>query len=348
MKSAWLVGPEEYEIRDIPEPELPDDGLILKINYCGVCGSDLRRWRGGPPAGSGGVIPGHEASGVVEKVGKNLKGYAAGDRLAVAPDIHCGSCYYCIRGMYNICDNMKFLGMTAGYPGAFAEKMVLTGEALVNGVIHQIPEGMDLLDAAVSEPSSSVLASHEKACTGPSDVVVVMGAGPIGCIHIAVSHARGARVILSEPVDRRREMAAAFEPEMIVDPFTEDLEVAVRGYTNGVGADMVVCANPIKATQTQAVEIVRKAGRVVLFGGVPKDDPMTSLNSNTIHYGDIEVVGAFSYHPTMHELALSMIYRGLIPADKLITHTMPLEKVAEAFEIAASGDALKVVITTEQ
>jgi L-iditol 2-dehydrogenase len=141
-------------------------------------------------------------------------------------------------------------------------------------------------------------------------------------------------------------MARRFKPEALVDPFEEDLEAVVRELTHGLGADIVICANPVAATQTQAVEIVRKAGRVVLFGGLPKADPMTTLDSNRIHYGEIEVVGAFSYHPTFHELALDALHRGLIPADLLVTHTFPLDKIGEAFETAASGEGLKVMVTT--
>jgi L-iditol 2-dehydrogenase len=109
----------------------------------------------------------------------------------------------------------------------------------------------------------------------------------------------------------------------------------------------VICANPVAATQTQAVEIVRKGGRVVLFGGLPKANPMVTMDANRIHYGEIEVVGAFSYHPTYHKLALDLLTRKVIPADLLVTHVYPLDQVSEAFETAASGQGLKVVVTTE-
>jgi L-iditol 2-dehydrogenase len=350
MKSAFLISFQTYELRDIPDPACPNDGLVLRVEACGVCGSDLRRWKEGPPQGKGsypdqpGIVAGHEVAGTVVQVGKDTRDYTIGDRLALAPDIRCGSCYYCQRGMFNLCDNLHFVGITPGYPGGFAEKIVLTHEILTLGIVHRIPEGLSSLHAALSEPASSVLACHQKAGTGLKDTVVVIGAGPIGCLHTAIAKARGARVIISEPNATRREMAAQFAPDALVDPFNEDLGAHVLTMTNGVGADIVVCANPVAATQTQAVDIVRKAGRVVLFGGLPKVDPMTTLDSNRIHYGEIEIVGAFSYHPTMHALALDVLQRGLIPADKLITHTFPLDDVAIAVETAASGAGLKVVV----
>ncbi len=344
MKSAFLVGPQHIELRDVPEPVVPDDGLILRTEACGVCGSDLRRWREGPPQGADSLVQGHELAGTALEVGREVNRYAPGDRLAIAPDIHCGHCYYCRRGMYNLCDNLRLLGITPGYPGGFAEKVLLTGEVLANGIVNRMPEGMSFAEGALAETLSSVLSSHNAAGTSPEHTVLVMGAGPIGCLHIAVAKSRGAAVFVSEPSETRREVAQRFGPEAVIDPFNEDVVAVTRQLTDGLGAHIVICANPIVATQTQAVEAVRKAGRVILFGGLPKANPMTTLDSNKIHYGEVEVVGAFSYHPATHEMALTMLSRKLIPAEKLITHTMSLAEVAEAFEIAASGDGLKVII----
>jgi L-iditol 2-dehydrogenase len=118
----------------------------------------------------------------------------------------------------------------------------------------------------------------------------------------------------------------------------------VRHLTNGLGADVVVCANPVAATQTQAVELARRGARIVLFGGLPKASPMVSLNANLIHYGEQVVMGAFSYHPHFHEAALDVLERKTVDATRFVTHTRPLSQVAEAFRIAASGEALKVMV----
>jgi L-iditol 2-dehydrogenase len=114
--------------------------------------------------------------------------------------------------------------------------------------------------------------------------------------------------------------------------------------TGGKGADSAICANPVATTQSQAVELVRKAGKVIFFGGLPKAAPLTTLDANRIHYGEVMIVGSFSYHPSYHELALQVIQRGILQADKLITHTYSLEQTAVAFLAASSGDALKVMI----
>ena len=344
MKSTFLTGLKQFEIKDIPEPSAPPDGLVLEVKACGVCGSDLRRWKEGPPPNSGGIVPGHEAAGIVIEIGPEMTQYAVGDHLAIAPDVHCGHCYYCRRNLYNLCNDLKFVGITPGYPGGFAEKIVLTREILENGIVHKMPPGMAFRDAALAEPSCSVLACHKKASTGLGDTVVVIGAGPIGCLHIAIAKSRGAQVIVSETSANRLDIVKRFDPDVIINPTKEPVIKRVREITDGLGADTVICANPIAATQNEAVEMVRKAGRVVLFGGLPKSDPMVTLNSNTIHYGEIEVVGAFSYHPTVHALALDLLHKNIIPAEKLITHTFPLDKVDEAFETANSGKGLKIIV----
>lgn len=348
MKTAVLTGPRKLEIREVPDPAVPDDGLVLNVEACGICGSDLRRWREGPGKGAGDITPGHEAAGWVLEVGSGVTGFKPGERLAVGPDIHCGNCYYCRKGMYNLCDDLRFLGITPGHAGGFAEKLVLTRETLTNGIVHRTPEDMSYVEGALAEPCSSVLTCHEKAGTGTGNTVVVVGAGPIGCIHVSVVKTRGARVIVSEPNEARRRLALRFQPDAIVNPESEDAVARVRDLTGGLGADIVVCANPVAATQQQAVEMVRKGGRVVLFGGLPKSNPMTTLDANRIHYGEIEVVGSFSYPPAAHERALELLDQKLISSDFLVTHRFPLERISEAFEVASNGESLKVMIVTSR
>jgi L-iditol 2-dehydrogenase len=344
MKAVFLSSPGTLELREVPEPDVPSDGFVMEMRACGICGSDLRRWKEGPPPGSEGVVPGHEAAGVVVKVGAGCNSFAVGDRVAVAPDIHCGRCYYCRREMYNLCDHLKFIGVTPGYPGGFAEQMVLTGEILANGIVNKMPEGLSFTYAAVSELCNSVLATHERADTDQGDTVVVIGAGPAGCLHASVAKSRGARVVVLEIAQSRRRLARRFDPDLVIDASSGDVVAQVRRFTGGVGADVVICATPIAQTQALGVEIVRKGGKVLLFGGLPKASPMTTLDANRIHYGQIEVVGAFSYHPRFHKLALDLLADGSLPAGLLITHTFGLDEINHAYRAAASGEALKVII----
>ena len=289
-------------------------------------------------------MPGIEVSGVVVDVGADVKGSSTGVRLALAPDIHCGRCWYCELCQYNRCNHIRLLGITTGSPGGFAERMAVRGEVLANGIVHHVPPGLSDEFAAMAEPCSSVLAAHAKAQTDIDDRVVVIGSGPIGCLHVAVAKARGAATCIIDVSAQRLQMAQRFEPDLALDGNAPDLVQRVRAWTGGLGADVVICANPVASTQTQAVQMARKGGRVVLFGGLPKASPMTALDGNLIHYGEIEVVGAFSYHPTAHASALDLFRRGVIPVEKLITHRFTLDEVGLAFAAADGGEALKAVV----
>ena len=344
MNAAYVTGPMKIELRETPMPQVPDDGILIAVKACGVCGSDLRRWREGPRSESDFLIAGHEISGVVDVVGAQVKDFRVGERLAIAPDIHCGKCYYCEHGFYNLCDHLHLIGITPGYNGGFAEYLVLTAEILSGGIVHEVPETLSFVQAALAEPLSSVLAAHKEAGTMLGDTVVVMGAGPIGCLHMLVAQARGARVILSEPNEVRRQIATRFGPDLIIDPMNQNLVAEVHQATSGRGADIAICANPVATTHAQAVELVRKRGKVVLFGGLPEASPMTTLDGNRIHYNEIRLIGSFSYHPTYHTMALEAIERGLINSDHIITHTFPLDGIDKAFQTAASGEALKVMV----
>jgi L-iditol 2-dehydrogenase len=334
-------------LREFPEPVVPDDGLIMDVQACGICGSDIRRWQEGPPAGVDGIVPGHEAAGIIASVGRAVSSFSLGDRIAIAPDIHCGRCYYCQREWFHLCDHLKLIGISSGCPGALSEKLVLTGEILENGIVHSIPLDMPSESAALAEPCSSVLAVYEKLGSVRNAAVVVLGAGPIGCIHVNVARSNGARVIVSECNEDRKKLVKRFQPDRVIDPVREDVVGKVREFTDGVGADVVICANAVADTQQQAVGMVRKGGRVVFFGGLPKSSPKVLLDANRIHYGEIQITGAFSYHPSMHKMALDLLYRKIIPAEKIITHSFPLERIGEAFETAASGKGLKIIVRME-
>lgn len=344
MRAAFLTGPQRIEIKDVREPETPKDGVKIKVEACAVCGSDLRRWKEGPAPGSADNVPGHEAAGTVIEAGPEITKYKIGDRIALGPDVHCDNCYYCHRGMYNLCENLYLVGITPGYPGGFAEKMIITSEVINRGICHPIPDDLSMEHAALAEPCSSVLASHEKAGTSLGDTVVIIGAGPTGCISIAVAKSRGAEVIVSELSEKRRQLAAAFQPDLIVDPAEDDIIDRVKDLTNGLGASVVICHNPIAKTQAKAIAMTRKGGKILLFGGLPKADPSTTLDGNDIHYGEKQVIGTFSYHPTHHEAALTLLKKNTIPGQHLVNEILPLDDIQKAYETAASGKVLKVIV----
>ena len=341
MKAAVFEGPEKISIRDVELAPCGDDDVIMKVYACGLCGSDIRNYKTGLKGEVKSQIMGHEFTGTVAEIGRNVTRYKVGDRLAVAPDVSCGECWYCKRGLVNLCMNHRMVG--THWPGGFAEYVHLPRLVLDRGMVHHIPDGLSLEDAALSEPASSVIAAQENAGVGLGDTVLIIGDGPIGCLHIEVARARGAAIVIMAGLMRLKE-AERFKPDLLIDAGSQDTVAEVLAATDGLGADVAIAANPVAATQAQAVKAVRKRGRVVLFGGLPKTAPETILDGNLIHYEEIQVMGAFSYPAHIHQKALSTIKAGLIRPSMYFNLTVPLEDIVSGFAAATAGTALKVLV----
>ncbi len=347
MKAVVYRGPGKVACEEVPVPALPPDGVLLKVAACGICGSDLRTYRHGMRGNLDFQILGHEISGIVAEVGAQVTGYAPGDRLAVAADVHCHECYYCKKALYNLCEKWRLIG--THLPGGMAEYMLLSHEILTHGIIHRIPDTLADLPSALAEPASSVIWAQQQLLIEPGEVVVIFGDGPIGALHVQVARARGAKAVVvgltGERLEmfRRRDLGAW----KVLNNDTDDVLAEVRSLTDGRGADAAIVAAPAKSAQAQAVHIVRKRGRIALFGGLPKNDPLVELDTNRLHYDEVSVIGTFSYHPDIHRTALDLLDRGLIQADKIITAMYPFERAEDAFKAALNSTELKVVLTSQ-
>lgn len=341
MRAVFFEGPEKLVLKEIEIPKCEEDGILVKIEACGICGSDIRNYHLGLKDDITHQIMGHEIAGIVVEVGKKVKRFKEGDRVAIAPDVSCGECFYCKRGWVNLCINHRMIG--THFPGGFAQYIYLSSEILSRGIINFIPKNVSFESATISEPASSVIACQERNNITLGDTVVIIGDGPIGCLHLEVAKARGAERVIMVGL-KRLEMAKTFNPEHLIDAGSQDPVREVLEITGGLGADVVIVANPVKETQEQAIEMARKRGKIILFGGVSRSDPMTLLNSNLIHYNELDIVGSFSYPAISHEMALRLISQGKISSEKYITATVPLEKIGEGFILAEQGKAMKVIV----
>ena len=346
MKAAVFKGINNISI-ETREAECPPGGLLVKVEACGICGSDVRNYHNGLKDNVTNQIMGHEIAGVV--VDSESARFPAGSRVAMAPDVSCGECWYCKRALVNLCENHRMLG--THFPGGFAQYIAVEQVVLERGFIEPVPEGMPSIHAAFAETASAVLACQERCNVSLGDRVVIIGDGPVGCLHLETARARGASEIIM--LGRgRMEMAKIFEPDhLLYNDLVNDLVNdpaktvnLVKSLTGGIGADIVICAVPTAAVQQQALDMVRKRGIVVIYGGVPGHDEITSLNSNRIHYGEITVTGAFSYPSTGLLDALSAIHKGKIKADKYINKVVPLERITEGIAMVEQGKALKVMV----
>jgi L-iditol 2-dehydrogenase len=333
----------QFAIEEVPVPETPPEGLLLKVQACGLCGGDLRTLRSGHPRVRFPWILGHEVAGTVEAVGEGYRGaYRPGDRLAVGPLAYSPRDEYCLRGLHELCADYREIGQH--WPGGFAEYLAVPPECLALGTVQPIPEAMDMAVAAISEPVASCVNAQEKGGVGLGDCVVVMGAGPVGAIHVGLARTRGAdRIILVDLVAARLDLCQRFGPDALVDASRTDPVEEVRRLTGNRGADVIITANASPVAQVQAVEMACKGGRVLLFGGLPKDQSRPAIDTNRVHYQALHLIGTTIFAPRHQRIALQLLNSGRIPGQHLITDRLPLRDFAKGARHAVEGRSLKVV-----
>ncbi|MDP2975279.1 MAG: alcohol dehydrogenase catalytic domain-containing protein [Anaerolineales bacterium] len=345
MLAAVYHGPGDLRVEEAPIPVPGVGEVLLQVSSASICGTDLRILHGGhrkyPP---GTVrIPGHEVAGRVAEVGRGVTGVVVGQRMFVAPNMGCGNCRECISGNNNLCTSFAAIGITID--GAFAGYVRIPAAAVQQGNLMPIADGVDPAVAALAEPFACVLRGQTPLHIGPGDVVLVMGAGPIGIMHTRLARLKGAaRVIVSDPNPSRAFQAVTLGADRAVVPGEEDLDAALRAETSGRGADVVIVAAPAHQAQEQALQVAGIGGRINFFGGLPKDRPTIQFDSNLVHYKELLVTGTTACSTYDCLRAAEIINSGRIDLTDLISARFPLAQVAAAFAAAEDRKSLKVVL----
>ena len=343
MKAVVYYGPKDIRIEDVRVPVNTDEELLVKVDACAVCGTDLKSFNYGNPRIKPPRIMGHEFTGAVENAGSQVSGFKTGDRVVMATSVSCGNCIYCDRGWTNLCINLAPMGYS--FEGGMAEYIIIPEQALRNGHAVIVPDNVTAKHAALAEPLSCAINAASNSGIKEGDTIVVLGAGPMGLMNAAVARALGAgKVILSEISEKRLSQAEDFGIDILVNPGKDDLEKIVKEATDGYGADIAIVAAPAAYPQETAPALVRKRGTVCLFASLPAGDEILSINSRTVHYGEINIVGSSDSTAKHVRQAVEMISEGKIDADKLVTHTFGLDGIFEAFELMKSGESLRVVL----
>lgn len=343
MKAARLYEPGDLRVEDAEIPEPGSRELVIRVRTCATCGTDAKIFHHGHHHISLPRILGHEIAGEVAAVGHGAGQWAPGDRVQIIAAIPCGECFYCRRGQETVCENLESIGYQ--YDGAFAEFMRVPPKVLDRDGVNRIPDHVSFDAAALTEPLACVLNGQEIARLGEGDDVVVLGAGPIGCLHVRLSRARGANSVTLIDVNQKRlDLSVRSEPDATVNSAVQDPIEAVRKLTDGRGADVVITATGAGRAQEQALEMAARRGRISLFGGLPRDNPIIRFDSNLVHYRELFVLGAYGSAPGHNREALSLISTGAVRVDDLVTHRLPLNGVREAIDTVTTGEGLKVVI----
>ena len=343
MKAAFLTGVQSIELREAPPPKPSRGGLIVKVKACAICGTDVKMYKYGYSAAKFPLTPGHELAGTIAQVGENTRGYQEGDRVAVAPNIPCGKCFCCQRGMQTSCEKLQTIGIHRD--GGFAQYVAIPAQAVEAGCVMHIPECISFEEAALIDPASCAINAAELSRIKVGDVVVIIGAGPLGCLNVEVSRAFGAeKIILVQKSLARLKEAEFTAADVYISPLKEDVVERVIQETEGRGADVVIVACGSGQAQEEALKMVARRGNVNLFGGLPKDSPFIKFDSNLIHYKEAFVIGTHGGSTRHCKMALDMIASGKIKAKKYVSSRLRLTDFLKAIGLAEQRKELKIFI----
>ena len=343
MKAVILRKPGDFGPGIVDDPRPGEGEILLRVKACSLCGTDIRVLEGKKTRGVRyPSIIGHEFAGIVEEASQGVTGFRRGERVSVAPVITCHACRYCMEGRENACRNR--LGIGYEYDGGFAEFVRIPARAVEYGHVVRIPEGVDFDEAALAEPLACCINGTRKADVRLGDTVLVAGAGPIGLMHLQLARAAGAgTVLVSEPNARRREEAARFGADRVVNPAVENLHEIVNEATGGVGADAIIMAVGVPAIVNDLLKLVRKGGRLNLFAGFP-DAGAATVEANLIHYNEITMNGTTAATRLDYLTAVCMIASRRVNVKDIVTHRFGINGFREAYELQKAGHGLKLVI----
>jgi len=343
MKAAILEDLNKIIVKEVDIPKIDDESILLKVKTCAVCGSDIRIFHYGNPRVKPPAIIGHEIAGEVVDVGKNVKKFKKGDRVAVGADVPCGECDYCLNGMGNNCRINYAIGYQ--FSGGYAEYMVLNETTVKYGPIHKIPDSLSYEEASLAEPLACCINGMEVSNVHLGDVVLIIGAGPAGCMQIQLAKLCGAKkVIISQRSPFRLNFAKKFGADVYIQGTGDEMITKVMEATDGEGVDVVFTSCPSPQAQMDSFKVVKPKGRINFFGGLPKGKNKITIDSNIIHYKECTVSGSHGSVPRQHKLAIDLIASKKINVKDLITHKFPLVEIQKAFETAESHNGMKVVV----
>jgi L-iditol 2-dehydrogenase len=374
VKAAILEDVRKLSVVDYPEPEVEPNGFLMKMELCGVCGTDMHLYEGNMNIPFP-VIPGHEWVGVIEKIGEQAKGYEVkgqpidvGDRVVVVPGTNrfCGECYFCrfMPHKPTLCTGRKVMGVnmsSAEEPhllGGWTEKIYVNAEKFW---VYKVPDEVKPEVAVLSEPMAVSSRAIERAYApgmptfgegfGVGQSVVIQGAGAIGLLAIATAKLAGAGKIISvDMVDERLKMAERLGADHVIDmrqyKSAEERVKEVQRLTNGLGGDVVVEAVGVPAAVPEGIDMTRRGGKLVEVGHYTDPGPVL-INPHTICNKDMDILGSWTYPPTQFGTVLDLMRLAAdrLPLDEIVTHKYPVVDAQKSIDTLKARKGIKHVLT---
>lgn len=341
MKVAVMTGARkmEWEEREIPKPSKGE--LLIKLEYVGVCGSDLHFYENGRLGNwipEGPLVLGHEPGGIVAEVGEGTEGFSVGDRIAIEPGVPCGTCDMCKKGLYNLCPDMSFMAIPKERDGVFSEYCVHPAN-----MCYLLPENVDTMEGGLIEPLAVGFHAAEVADAKIGQSAVVLGCGCIGLVTIMVLKARGVQEIYAvDVIDKRLEKAKEVGAFRTVNAKNENIEEIMKSLP-GNGVDLVFETAGAEFTTRQSAKLIKNGGRVVLVGMCAEPEIVVDIGSLSAKEGDLKTI--FRYR-NLYPTAIKAVSEGMIPLKSIVSHVFDFSEVIEgvAYNVDNKSDVIKAVV----
>lgn len=341
MRAVVYLGPEKIELWSVPIPEPAPGEVLVKVRAATTCGTDVKTYRRGHPKFPPPFIFGHEFGGDIVKLGDGVEKFKEGMRVTANVFAECGECFYCERGQGNLCTNLVYNF------GAFADYMIIPA-SIVRGATFEIPDHLPYAHAALLEPLVTVVHGWHKVAIQPGETVAILGAGgPISLMFIQLLlRAGAAQVIAVGHSPARLEVARRLGASHLINAYEQDTIPTVRELTGGVGADVVIECAGTKSTWESSVEVVRRGGRVLWFGGLPGATKV-EIDAARVHYGEIDLLNMHGGTIKDAREAFDLIVSGGMNVAPLLNGELPLEQVELALKKMIAGEVVKMVINPD-
>ena len=342
MRATIFNAPGNVTVEDRPEPHAGPGAIRLRIAAASLCASDVRVYRGEKHAAAG-VIPGHELAGVVDEVGEGVEGIREGQRVIICPIVACNRCLYCLLGRRNRCEKRLTLGYDLD--GGFADYLVVPPSIVSTGQVFEVADDLPLDIAALTEPSACTLASLELCQVRAGTSMAIVGAGPMGLLHLIMGRALGAGpIIVVEPIAERREIAKRWGADLVLDPNVDDVKGAVRASTDGrLGADAVIVSVGVAELVGPALDLARPQAVVNLFAGFPRGGAPVPFDPNLVHYSEVLLTGSQNATADQYRRTLRLL-RSTPHIDEVVTNRYTVETSPEAYTARLAMNGLKSLV----
>ena len=344
MKAVVYHGRDDIRVEDVPAPEPGPGEMLVRVDACGICPTDLKKIQKGLLPGP--RIFGHEIAGTVAALGRGTTRWREGQRVVVHHHVPCGACFYCNRSAYAQCAHYKKNGTTAGFEpsgGGYAEYVRVFDWIVERGVVA-VPDHVRSDEASFVEPVNTCLKAVEKAAIIPGEMVLVVGQGPIGLLLMQLARWIGATVVATDPLVERRARSVELGASFVLDS-AADVAGEVRALTEGRGADCALIAAGGEAAFTQAIAATRPAGRLVSFAATSPGET-AEVDLGVLTTSEKDLLTAYSSSIDLQEQAAQLVFTRQLRVREIVSHRLPIERAAEAFALAMrpGPQTLKIVL----